>query len=219
MENLFTLSTERYSLQSKDPSTHSISKYNEIKINFWDNSNASETKLLYDEAKHINNLAKISKSPSIKKKNDKNKILRTKTDINERNLGFKNSRFNAQKKSTKEISKIKFTKNQNDDMISLNTIDNESFKKSTDKKLIKNNQYKALLTEITTINLNKEDFNKDKDKEKEKGNKKIKKKFKFSERRKGSLHNEPLRKLTESSENYYDLYKKALIKKNQKKKN
>ena len=214
-EKPFELSTERYSLQNKDPSTYSISKNNEIKINFWDNSNASETKLLYDEAKHINNLVKINKSPSIKKKTEKNKILRTKTDINERNLGLKNSRFNAQKKSSKEIGKIKSTKNQNDDMISLNTIDNESFKKSTVKKLIKNNQYKALLTEITTINLNKEDLNKDKDKDKEKGNKKIKKKFKFSERRKGSLHNEPFRKLTESSENYYDLYKKAFNNKNE----
>ena len=216
-EKPFILSTERYSVQNKEPSTYSLSKNNEIKINFWDNSNASETKLLYDESKNINNFGKINKSPSIKKKTEKNKILRTKTDINERNMHLKNSRFNVQKKSSKEISKIKSTKNQNDDMMSLNTIDNESFKKSTVKKLIKNNQYKALLTEITTINLNKEDFNKDKDKDKDKdkGNKKIKKKFKFSERRKGSLHNEPLRKLTESSENYYDLYKKAFNNKNE----
>ena len=70
-------------------------------------------------------------------------------------------------------------------MISSNTIDNEQFKKSTVKKLIKNNQYKALLTEITTINLNKEDFNKDKDKEKEKGNKKIKKNLNLVKEEKG----------------------------------
>jgi hypothetical protein len=208
-EKPFLLSTERYSFQNKESSTYSLSKNNEIKINYWDNTNASETKLLYDESKNINNFANINKSPSIKKKTEKNKILRTKTDINEKNFGLKNSRFNAQKKSSKEIGKIKSTKNQNDDMISLNTIDNESFKRSTVKKLIKNNQYKALLTEITTTNLNKDDFNKDKEKDKDKGNKNIKKKFRFSERRKGSLHNEPLRKLTESSENYYDLYKKA----------
>ena len=219
-EKPFLLSTERYSIQNKEPSTYSLSKNNEIKINFWDNSNASETKLLCEESKNINNFVKINKSPLIKKKTEKNKILRTKTDINGRNLDPKNSRFNPQKKSSKEIGKIKSTKNQNDDMISLNTLDNESFKKSTHKKLIKNNQYKALLTEITTINLNKEDFkkdkSKDKDKDKDKGNiKKIKKKFKFSERRKGSLHNEPLRKLTESSENYYDLYKKAFNNKNE----
>ena len=179
-EKPFLLSTERYSFQNKESSTYSLSKNNEIKINYWDNTNASETKLLYDESKNINNFANINKSPSIKKKTEKNRILRTKTDINEKNFGLKNSRFNAQKKSSKEIGKIKSTKNQNDDMISLNTIDNESFKSSTFKKLIKNNQYKALLTEITTTNLNKDDFNKDKEKDKDKGNKNIKKKIRFS---------------------------------------
>ena len=218
MEKPFLLSSERYSVQNKEPSTYSLSKNNEIKINYWDNSNASETKLLYDESKKMNNFAKYNKSPSIKKKPKANKILRTKTEKKKKNYFLKKSRFNAQKKSTKEIGKIKSTKNQNDDRISLNTIDNESFKKSTVKKLIKNNQYKALLTEITTIttiNLNKDDINKDKEKDKDKGNKKIKKKFRFSERRKGSLHNEPLRKLTESSENYYDLYQKAFNNKNE----
>ena len=44
----------------------------------------------------------------------------------------------------------------NEDMIiPLSTLDNESFKKSTVKKLIKNNQYKALLSEMQTFTLNK----------------------------------------------------------------
>ena len=91
----------------------------------------------------------------------------------------------------------------------LNTLDNELFKKSTVKKLIKNNQYKALLSEIT-INSNKsKNKTKVKEKKKVKDNITIKKKFRFSERRRGSHKHESNRRLTESSEKYYDLYKKA----------
>ena len=137
-----------------------------------------------------------------------------KNDINIKN---DNINFNLYSEKTS----FKYNKKDNDSkyqkldsneelLFYMSTLDNESFKKSTVKKLIKNNQYKALLSEMGTVNLNKLNYKeRDKDKSNEKDNFKIKKKFKFNERRKGPHRNEPIRKLTESTENYYNLYKKA----------
>ena len=176
----------------------------------------------------------INKNPKIKGKNENNnKILRTKTEINDspkknksiNKINNKNStnnniniylNLNIEKKIiSKEIQSDKNKSQQNkifnENMImSLNTLDNESFKKSTVKKLIKNNQYKALLSEITAINSNKsKNKTKIKERNKEKDNIIIKKKFRFSERKRGSHIHDSKRRLTESSEKYYDLYKKA----------
>ena len=183
-----------------------------------------------------NKFYNINKSPQLDRKKDNNKIIRTKTEINDKNknknqINHKNNikqdnnnkNLNYEINKSKEINKdknktIKNPKlvNNEDIIMSLNTLDNESFKRSTVKKLIKNNQYKTLLTEMATNNNmknNQKEKQMEKEKEKEQAKEsefiKNKKKYKFSERRRGSHTNEPIRKLTESSENYYDLYKKA----------
>ena len=225
------LSSERYSSINQEPSLYSI-----LKDNITNNKN--EENIYSMEALYLNNkFNSMNKSPQIKRKidNNNNKILRTKTEIYDASGKSKtlnkinndpnkksndinvNINLNFDKSNVKENLKNKNSKNQklNEDVfMQLNTLDNESFKKSTVKKLIKNNQYKALLSEMATVNLNKDkdkdrDKERDKDKNKEKEHLKNKKKYRFSERRRGSHLEEPNRKLTESSENYYNLYKKA----------
>ena len=225
--NKFLLSSDRLtSSQNNVSSIHSILKENKNNVNkntIYNKLNMNNIQPLYDNKNIINN---NNRSPQIRRKKEKNKkILKTKTEMNENILNNKNHKiidennntknnynFSLQLNETKDLKKndinnINNNINSKDDISSLNTLDNDSFKKSTVKKLIKNNQYKALLTEITNINLNKEKDKENKDKEKEQ--KKIQKKYKFSERRRGSLHEKPYRKLTESRENYYDLYRKA----------
>ena len=138
--------------------------------------------------------------------------LKNDTNIKNNDINFN---LNSEKTNIKDNKKNKNSKYQrlasNEDiLLPMSTLDNESFKKSTVKKLIKNNQYRALLSEMATVNLNKLNYKeRDKDTIKEKDNLKIKKKFRFSERRKGQHRNDPSRKLTESTEDYYNLFKKA----------
>ena len=215
VDRQYLLSSERYSSINKESSINSLLK--DINKN-GDNLNSIE---LFNISK--NKFNNINKSPQLNRKKEENRILRTKTEmqdknktknmINENNIRQNiNINLNVDKNDPKEIKKNKNTKNQklinNEDVImSLNTLDNETFKRSTVKKLIKNNQYKALLSDMATINLTK---NIQKEKEKIKENDiKTKKKYRFSERRRDSYRNEPMRKLTESSENYINLYKKA----------
>ena len=215
VDRQYLLSSERYSSINKESSINSLLK--DINKN-GDNLNSIE---LFNISK--NKFNNINKSPQLNRKKEENRILRTKTEmqdknktknmINENNIRQNiNINLNINKNEPKEIKKNKNTKNQklinNEDVImSLNTLDNETFKRSTVKKLIKNNQYKALLSDMATINLTK---NIQKEKEKIKENDiKTKKKYRFSERRRDSHRNEPMRKLTESSENYMNLYKKA----------
>ena len=175
-----------------------------------------------------------NKSPQIKRKNEINKIIRIKTEMNDDNKIKKNKSINKinnkansnnniniylnlnieKKIISKEAQGNKNKKHQNqlfngNMIMPLNTLDNELFKKSTVKKLIKNNQYKALLSEITIKSNKSKNKTKVKEKKKVKDNITIKKKFRFSERKRGSHKHESKRRLTESSEKYYDLYKKA----------
>ena len=227
LEKPFMLSSERDSSFNKDAPIYSILKDNNKNS---DNLYSMETIFL------SNRFSDLNKSPQIKRKENDNKILRTKTEIqeidgkskkinklnndnnvknNEININLNLEKLNS--KDTKDNQKHKNSKNaktvSNEKIFTpLNTLDNESFKKSTVKKLIKNNQYKALLSQMAAVKIHKhKDKERDKEKEKikEKENLKIKKKFRFSERRRGSHVEEPNRKLTESSENYYNLYKKA----------
>ena len=223
LEKPFLLSSERYSSANNNTPISSLLKDN----------NKKDEKLFPMETIFLRNrFSDLGKSPQIKKKKDNNdKILRTKTEIegihdknkklnklkNDINIKNDNINFNLYSEKTS----FKYNKKDNDSkyqkldsneelLFYMSTLDNESFKKSTVKKLIKNNQYKALLSEMGTVNLNKLNYKeRDKDKSNEKDNFKIKKKFKFNERRKGPHRNEPIRKLTESTENYYNLYKKA----------
>ena len=232
IDKQYLLSSERFSSLNKELSFFSLSRDNTNNNKKVDNLNLYSIENLFLSNKFYN----INKSPQLYRKKENNKIIRTKTEINDKNKSKNQvnnennikqdnnkNNLNYEINKSKEINKdknktIKNPKlvNNEDIIMSLNTLDNESFKRSTVKKLIKNNQYKALLTEMATNNYSK---NNQKEKLKENENEKEevkesefiknKKKYKFSERRRGSHTNEPIRKLTESSENYYDLYKKA----------
>ena len=195
-EKQYLISSERISDLNSDLYIYSILK----------DSNKNE-KILYDKFKDIN------KSPQMRRIKDNNKIFRTKTEFRE-NENKNNSKTNLEINKNTESNNLKENKsikNQNqksiineDMIIPLSTLDNESFKQSTVKKLIKNNQYKALLSEMQAFTKYSP-----KEKTKEKSDTKIKKKYRFSERRRSSQKNYPSKKLTESIENYYDYYKKA----------
>ena len=94
---------------------------------------------------------------------------------------------------SRDIKKRKIINNSNN--ILLNTIETNILGKKAINKILGNNHYKALFTDIYGI-----------DREKETN---TKKKFKFSERKKDKTKKEFNIRLTESSESYYDLYKKA----------
>ena len=94
---------------------------------------------------------------------------------------------------SRDIKKRKIINNTNN--ILLNTIETNILGKKAINKILGNNHYKALFTDIYRV-----------DREKETN---TKKKFKFSERKKDKTKKEFNIRLTESSESYYDLYKKA----------
>jgi hypothetical protein len=94
---------------------------------------------------------------------------------------------------SRDIKKRKIINNSNN--ILLNTIETNILGKKAINKILGNNHYKALFTDIYGV-----------DREKETN---TKKKFKFSERKKDKTKKEFNIRLTESSESYYDLYKKA----------
>ena len=90
----------------------------------------------------------------------------------------------------------KLNKNNNNLIAPLNTIETDTFRKSTKNKITKNNNhYNTLFTEIL--------------KDKASNTLKTKKKFKFIERKKNGTNKDLKIKLIESTENYYDLYNKA----------
>jgi hypothetical protein len=99
--------------------------------------------------------------------------------------------FNERKEN-----RLKLLNNNNNDLIlPLNTIETDTFRKSTKNKIIKNNHYKTLFTKIyydntqNTIN--------------------TKKKYKFNEKKKNGTSKDLKIKSIESTQNYLDLYKKA----------
>ena len=94
---------------------------------------------------------------------------------------------------SRDIKKRKIINNSNN--ILLNTIETNILGKKAINKILGNNHYKALFTDIYRV-----------DREKETN---TKKKFKFSERKKDKTNKGFNIRLTESSESYYDLYKKA----------
>ena len=94
---------------------------------------------------------------------------------------------------SRDIKKRKIINNSNN--ILLNTIGTNILGKKAINKILGNNHYKALFTDIYGV-----------DREKETN---TKKKFKFSERKKDKTNKGFNIRLTESSESYYDLYKKA----------
>ena len=94
---------------------------------------------------------------------------------------------------SRDIKKRKIINNSNN--ILLNTIETNILGKKAINKILGNNHYKALFTDIYGV-----------DREKETN---MKKKFKFSERKKDKTNKGFNIRLTESSESYYDLYKKA----------
>ena len=94
---------------------------------------------------------------------------------------------------SRDIKKRKIINNSNN--ILLNTIETNILGKKAINKILGNNHYKALFTDIYGV-----------DREKETN---TKKKFKFSERKKDKTNKGFNIRLTESSESYYDLYKKA----------
>ena len=94
---------------------------------------------------------------------------------------------------SRDIKKRKIINNTNN--ILLNTIETNILGKKAINKILGNNHYKALFTDIYGV-----------DREKETN---TKKKFKFSERKKDKTNKGFNIRLTESSESYYDLYKKA----------
>ena len=222
-ENQYLLSSERY-LSSKENVAliYSILKDNTYinkNYSFIENLNAKNNHLFFQ---NFNSMHNINKSRHTKREIVKNKKI--KTEFNEKTFSNKNRKndkknnkkkivnFSVEKNNPKEIQKKLTLKtinniNYNEDDKSLCTLDNESFKKNAIRKFIKNNQYKTLLTQMVTINNNKEKDEDNKDNEKEQ--KRFKKKFKFSERKRGSSYEEPYKRLTESRENYYDLYKKT----------
>ena len=128
------------------------------------------------------------KIEEINKKESKEKSLENKT-INKKN----NSEFLSPDKR-KEYKSKKLNINNNNLILPLNTIESESFRRNTINKLMANNHYKSLFTEILNESTTKTT--------------KTKKKFKFSERKRNE-NNDLKKKMTESSANYYDLYKKA----------
>lgn len=98
--------------------------------------------------------------------------------------------FNERKEN-----RLKLLNNNNNDLIlPLNTIETDTFRKSTKNKIIKNNHYKTLFTKIyydntqNTIN--------------------TKKKYKFNEKKKNGTSKDLKIKSIESTQNYLDLYKK-----------
>ena len=94
---------------------------------------------------------------------------------------------------SRDIKKRKIINNSNN--ILLNTIETNILGKKAINKILGNNHYKALFTDIYGV-----------DREKETN---TKKKFKFSERKKDKTNKGFNIRLTESSESYYGLYKKA----------
>ena len=91
--------------------------------------------------------------------------------------------------------KILSKNNHNDLILPLNTIETDTFRKSTKNKIIKNNHYKTLFTQMYYDNSS--------------NTIKTKKKFKFNERKKNGTNKDLKNKLIESTKNYLDLYKKA----------
>ena len=195
--------------------------FSPIRINISLNNNLSENNdnlfLLTEKnsimniEKNISKLLKSHKNPKIHKNifneeiNEKTEDKLTKKDnktlIKEKsenyrknktsNKNFKISKFGTGKKM--ENKKRNIDNYKNDLILPLNTIEISAFRLSN--KLFRNNHYKSFLNDIAyesmTQKLNP------------------RKKFRFSERKKNAKNKILRMRLTESTENYYDLYKKV----------
>ena len=132
------------------------------------------------------------------KKNTKGDII-IKKDHTERPRKNKNKirEYNIETFTPHESRDIKKRKiiNSDNDTLLLKTIEGNTLGKNAINKILINNHYKSLFTDIFENNKEKE-IN-------------TKKKYKFSERKKNRENKESNMKLAESSESYYDLYKKA----------
>ena len=132
------------------------------------------------------------------KKNTKGNII-IKKDNTERPRKNKNKirEYNIETFTPHESRDIKKRKiiNSDNDTLLLKTIEGNTLGKNAINKILINNHYKSLFTDIFENNKEKETN--------------TKKKYKFSERKKNRENKESNLKLAESSESYYDLYKKA----------
>jgi len=132
------------------------------------------------------------------KKNTKEDII-IKKDHTERPKKNKNKirEYNIETFTPHESRDIKKRKIMNSDnnTLLLKTIEGNTLGKNAINKILINNHYKSLFTDIFENNKEKETN--------------TKKKYKFSERKKNRENKESNMKLAESSESYYDLYKKA----------
>ena len=168
------LSSDKYLFPKTEPKIFSIIKTKKIPEIKRKNKMGIETK---------------EKKEEINKKESSEKTKKSKTNNNNINSEI------ISPNERKEYRNKKLNKNNYNLIWHLNTIETESFRGSKINKLINNNHYKPLFTEIPNEHTAK--------------TKKTKKKFIFSERKKNEKNKDLNKKITESSENYYDLYKKA----------
>ena len=152
--------------------------------------------LLNKKEANILSILKQTKIPSIKKEKENIK------DNSSKNIKEENSNYFNIFKQMKSINERKEYKtmisNNNDNnniILPLNTIETDTFRKSTKNKIEKDNYYNTLFTEVPIENSSR--------------TLKTKKKFKFSERKKNRTNKDSKIKLIESAENYFDLYNKV----------
>ena len=154
----------------------------------------------YPKIKKKNKIIKddIKEKKENNHKNNENEIIKEENNGKLKKSKNKNIDFNIETFSPNRRKENKKRKIDNNNLIfPLNTMEINLLKRSTINKLLKNNHYKALFTDIPMENFNK--------------TKKLnnKKKYRFSERKKNETNKDLRARLTESNENYYDLYKKA----------
>ena len=192
-----------------------------INIDLTDDNNSNiineklpEKVLLSSEKISLDNIERIKFHHKIQRKKIENKKILIDDKIKEKkeikeNISIKKDHTEKPKKKvnkireynietftpheSRDIKKRKIMNNSNN--ILLNTIETNTLGNKAINKILGNNHYKALFTDIFGV-----------DREKETN---TKKKFKFSERKKDKTNKEFNIRLTESSESYYDLYKKA----------
>ena len=199
--------------KSNDPITINIDLADDNNSNII-NEKLPEKILLSSDRISPDNKERIKFHHKIQRKKLENKKILIDDKIKEKKEIKENTSIKKDKteKPRKKVSKIReynietFTPNESRDIkkrkiinnsnnILLNTIETNILGKKAINKILGNNHYKALFTDIYGV-----------DREKETN---TKKKFKFSERKKDKTNKGFNIRLTESSESYYDLYKKA----------
>ena len=175
-DNNDKVSLEKDLLNKKETNILSILK--EHKIQSKKKKNSISEELLNKKEDELTNT--IDSEKTKQKQDNYYNIFKQVKSINER-----------KEKHQKILSK----NNHNDLILPLNTIETDTFRKSTKNKIIKNNHYKTLFTQMYYDNSS--------------NTIKTKKKFKFNERKKNGTNKDLKNKLIESTKNYLDLYKKA----------